>query len=374
MKIAAILYKSNTLANGEHPIVLRISQDKVRKYVFLGISSPIELWDSKKNAPKRNHPNKELIEKIIIQAINTYRTKLLELELVSQQKVVTPSILIQAVEADRGKKATSTVFSFFDLIIARFLQAGKVGNANVYTDTKRSLKNFTAKTDLFFTDIDQKFLNNYEVFLRGANLAETSMSVYFRTLRALFNKAIQENLINVNIYPFKEFSVAKFNTATKKRAITREEMKRIEDLEIDPASSLAEARRYFLFSFYALGINFRDTAELQWKDLVNDYIVYTRAKTGRIIQFKLLSPAKAIIEHYRPTTGGHPENYIFPFLNRLTHITPLQIDNRVTKVLTKVNRDLKEIGRLAWTGAKLTTNVSRHSCATGLRDMGFLFL
>ena len=37
MKIAVILYKTNTLANGEHPLMVRITQNKTRKYISLGI-------------------------------------------------------------------------------------------------------------------------------------------------------------------------------------------------------------------------------------------------------------------------------------------------------------------------------------------------
>jgi integrase len=368
MKIAVILYTYKTLSNGDHPLVLRIAHKKEKALVWLSISCSKELWDDKKNTPKRHHPNKELIENIITQTINAYSTKLLEL--VSKQQVVTPHTLIQALQADTRKEEASKIFPFFDQIIDRLLQAGKVGNANVYKDTERSLKLFIPSTDLLFTDIDQGFLHKYEIYLRKLDLAETSMSVYFRTLRALFNKAIQEKLINLNDYPFKEFSVAKFNTITKKRAITKEELKKIENLEIDPASPLSETRHYFMFSYYGQGINFIDIAQLQWKNIVQDRIEYTRAKTGKIIQFKLLPPAKAIIEHYRPLTGNHPDHYIFPILNRLKHVTPLQIDNRVAKVLKRVNSELKEIARLAQIDANLTTYVARHTYATVLKKSG----
>jgi integrase len=370
IKIAAILYTSNQLSNGEHPIVLRISQAKVRKYVFLGISCPKDLWDPKKNIPKRSHPRQGLFEKIIHQSIHTYHTKLLELELVNKQQVITPHDLLQALQADSRKEEASKVFPFFDQVIDRLLQADKVGTAHVYKDTKRSLKLFTPSTELLFTDIDQAFLHNYELYLRKLGLAQTSMSVYFRTLRALFNKAIQEKAINLNAYPFKEFNIAKFNTATKKRAITKEELKKIENLVLDPVSPLAESRHYFLFSYYGQGINFKDIAQLQWKDLVQDRISYTRAKTGKIIQFKLLPPAKAIIEHYRPLTGNHPENYIFPIINRLKHVTAIQIDNRITKVRKRVNNEMRKIARLAQVDANPTTYVPRHTYATVLKKSG----
>ncbi len=370
MKIAVILYKPNTLANGEHPIVLRISQDKERKYVFLNISCSIELWDSVNNIPRKKHPNCEIIQKVINQTINTYRTKLLELELVNQQKVITPSMLVQAVKASSSKEEARKVFSFFDQIIDRLLQIGKVGSAAGYKDTKRCLKLFTNSTNLLFSEIDQTFLNNYEAFLRKRGLAETSMAVYFRTLRALFNKAIKEKLVSPNYYPFKEFSVSKFNTSTRKRAFTLEEMKKIADLKIDPTSSLWISRLYFLFGYYGQGINFLDIAKLQWKNLENDYIFYARSKTGSIIQFKLFAPAKAMIEHYRPLTGNHPDNYIFPILDRLKHITPMQIRDRVAKVRKKMNNDMRQVAKLAGVEGNPTSYVYRHTYATAANDLG----
>jgi hypothetical protein len=76
MKIAVILYTHKILPNSEHPLVLRIAHKKERALVWLGVSCSKELWDDKKNTPKRHHPNKELIENITTQAINTYRNKL----------------------------------------------------------------------------------------------------------------------------------------------------------------------------------------------------------------------------------------------------------------------------------------------------------
>jgi ribosomal protein S7 len=73
-----------------------------------------------KNIPKRHHPNKELFEKIINQAINTYRTKLLELELVTEKKVVTPQILIKAVEIITSKEEASKVFHFLIKLLVGF--------------------------------------------------------------------------------------------------------------------------------------------------------------------------------------------------------------------------------------------------------------
>ncbi|MBC7653004.1 MAG: hypothetical protein H7098_00855, partial [Oligoflexus sp.] len=45
--IKAYLYKSKTLSNGEHPIMLRVTKNRVRKYISLGISSFLKDWNEK---------------------------------------------------------------------------------------------------------------------------------------------------------------------------------------------------------------------------------------------------------------------------------------------------------------------------------------
>lgn len=64
--INAVCYKSKTLSNSEHPIMLRITKNGKRKYISLSISVNAINWDFKKNEPKPNYSNKEYIKKIIL--------------------------------------------------------------------------------------------------------------------------------------------------------------------------------------------------------------------------------------------------------------------------------------------------------------------
>lgn len=74
--INVICYKSKTLANGEHPLVIRISKDSKKSYKYLGISVNPKHWDFKKNEPKPNCPNRERILKIIIDKKAKYHTQI----------------------------------------------------------------------------------------------------------------------------------------------------------------------------------------------------------------------------------------------------------------------------------------------------------
>lgn len=50
--IKVLCYKSKTLSNGEHPLMLCVCKDRKRKFQSLGISIKAELWDFKTNQPK----------------------------------------------------------------------------------------------------------------------------------------------------------------------------------------------------------------------------------------------------------------------------------------------------------------------------------
>jgi len=63
--VNVVCYKSKTLANGEHPLMIRLCQGRKLKYLSLGISILPQFWDFDKNKPRRNCPNKELINNLI---------------------------------------------------------------------------------------------------------------------------------------------------------------------------------------------------------------------------------------------------------------------------------------------------------------------
>jgi len=57
--------------------MLRVTKDRKRKYVSLGISVKPEHWDFSKNQPKADCPNREFIELLIAESLHfdNYRVK-----------------------------------------------------------------------------------------------------------------------------------------------------------------------------------------------------------------------------------------------------------------------------------------------------------
>lgn len=76
------------------------------------------------------------------------------------------------------------------------------------------------------------------------------------------------------------------------------------------------------------------------------------------------------MERYKALSGSNPNNYVFPILYSERHITPIQIDNRIQALTSRINKNLKEIGRITGIETPLTTYVARHSYATILKTSG----
>lgn len=363
--IKVILRTKKTLSNGEHPIVVRIIKDRKARFIFTKQSCHPDLWDFKENKPKKKHPNKVALELFI-----------------EKQKVEAQKIILN--HNQEGSNFTSesfkmefkasskkiTFFTFLDRVITDLEKQGKIGNANIYKDCRRSLKKFRNNQDLHFTDIDVRFLNRYEQNFFERGIKPNTVSVYMRTIRSLFNKAISEKYVKRDIYPFHDYKVSKLLTETPKRALTKEQIDKIINLKIEDWTILLDAKNYFLFSYYNRGMNITDIAYLKWENVNDERLNYIRAKTGKSYNIGLLEPAKKILEFYKPYMNGRKTNYVFPILDQEKHKTPQQIANRVKKMTKLVNRNLKVIAEMTNLDFHLTTYVARHSYATILKRKG----
>jgi integrase len=362
--ISVICYKSKALANGEYPLVVRITKDGNRSYKYLGISLEAQHWDFKKNEPKPTCPNREHILKIIQDKKAEYQTQVLEFK--TSRKNFTASTLIKATEQ---ATVTKTVDMFYRELIVHYKSIGKIGNSNIYRDSYNSIKTFkkTDKLDFLFTEIDLSWLNEYEKFLISCNKAETTMSLLFRTLRSAFNKAIEQNLVRNEDYPFKNFKMSKFNIKTKKRAISKEEIRKILQLDLSDEKELVQlSRDIFIFSYLQGGISFTDIASLTAENIINGRLEYSRKKTNTMINVPLQKESIRLIHKYADDKRG----YLFPILNKQIHKTPIQKYSRIQKKIKQINYSLKKIAEKVGIEIKLTTYVARHSYATVLKRSG----
>lgn len=362
--INVVCYKWKILANGEYPLMLRICKDGKKKYQSLGISVLPRYWDFTRNKPKPNCPNKEYIQKIILDKQTELQQRMLEFN--SEHKEYTTTTLLN----DENKKfELKTVSQFYQELIEQCKSNDKCGNRLIYKSSYNSLKVFTKnQLDIPFSAIDVSWLNKYEKWLRSKGNKETTMSLMFRTLRSAYNKAIKAKCARKSDYPFDEYKINKFDTKTQKRAIAKTEvLKFTKEVEnIGKRQYVQLSKDIFIFSYLCGGINFTDIANLTKANITNGRLHYIRQKTGKLIKLGISEEAMQIIKKYESESKG----YLFPILNTNIHKTPLQKQNRIHKMLGKINKNLKLIATQLNVDANMTTYVARHSFASVLKKSG----
>lgn len=348
------------------PIVLRVFKDGKKKIVRMGISVYPEHWDATKNKIKSNCPNKEYLDSIITGSLSKYQKQILEFQSIGKDYS-----LNQLIEAVDKPLRNISVSEYLESIIQGLMKENRVGNATHYQALYNSLEKFSKINQLQFVDIDVAFLNKYETHLRGIGNKGNTISIKMRTLKAVYNRAVKDNVIKQDYYPFNDYNVSKLKDATRKRSISKEDIQKIIDLDVKvitkrPQSLIQFSKDLFLFSYLGCGINMVDIAHLRKENIFDNRVMYKRHKTGKQISFLLHPLAKDIMEKYNSNLTG----YIFPILDDSVHTTAEQQFRRIKKITYVANKNLKKIGDAIGLQIPLTTYVSRHSFATILKRSG----
>ena len=364
-----ICYRQKTLKNGKHPLMIRVAKNGKTKYKSLGISVHSDHWDFQKNRPLPKCPNRELILKIILEKEVEFQKEILELA--SMQKEYTASSLIAA---KTNQVTTKSVGSFFEELVGQLKKVDRINCAGSFKSTWNSLKKFCGNDlDFPFSYLDVEFLGKYEQWLKSQNYTEVTMFSIFKNIRTAYNKAIAAKCTSKSSYPFEEFKLSKFDTKTQKRAISKDAIKKI--MEVDLSNELYYtqfSRDMFIFSYLCSGINLADIARLKIENMKDNKLMYIRKKTKKKINTPLSDETLQIIQKYA-AGKTKPSDYIFPIFDDTLHKTEVQKHHRLHKVLGKVNPSLKIVTRLAGLNVNLTTYVARHSFATVLKNSGVNF-
>ena len=367
--VEAICFNYRPKKDNTYPIMLRLTKSGKRKYVSLGVSVKEENWDFNKNIPKRNCPDRDLILSIIEKRTAEYRAQINEY--LVENKDYTLETLVQRAESSARNM---TVGNYLDLFISQLVKENRLGYAESFKGLKSSLLLYCKSLDIKFSAIDNQWLKGYELHLKKGGKARNTIGIRFRSLRALYNKAIADEVVKRDYYPFDTFRVSQFHEQTKKRAIKREDIKKIIDLDLRTITNyrspyLELGRDLFIFSYLSCGINLADMARIRYADIFNDRLQYHRKKTNKLITCKLQEPALKIVEKYRKEKIS-PEDYIFPILDRKLHKTETQIRDKIRKANKATNKALHKIEEKLGLPIELTTYVARHSFATVLKRSG----
>ncbi len=355
--VQVLLRTHKTNKDGEHPIYLRVIKDRQARFMAIGANCAPQLWDVKANLPKKKHP---LFHELVV-AIETKKMEANKLLLDFSNDKIDYSVDQIKQNLQQSSKAKQQALQFFDTVIKSLKDAERIGTAEIFQSTKKSLFNFRKEKDFAFTEITPSFLGKYEEYCITRGNALTTRSVYMRTFQRLVNMAKAEKFVKKDFDPFNEYGFTKFRQPkTRKRAIPKDDVMSIKGYEAEEHSSLFHAKNYFLFSYYTRGINFTDLAKLKWSDITYNRLNYVRTKSKKPFSIGLLEPAAEILAFYKEHYYAGPDSFIFPILNP-EFLAPVSVKNRIKKMLGQVNKDLKIIFRICWIGREKADHVCREA-------------
>lgn len=253
----------------------------------------------------------------------------------------------------RRRCENDTLAGFMKSIIQRLKEQGRLRTRETYQCTLDSFMRFRKGEEIILDEMTQETVKAYETYLKKAHLCLNTISFYMRVLRAVYNRAVEEEL-TTQCFPFRHVYTGMERTV--KRAVPMSVIRRIKDKELQPGSSIDYARDMFLLSFYTRGMSFIDMAYLRKRDLRDGILTYRRKKTGQRLSVKWEKCMQKIMEKYPP----NPTEYLFPIITSAGEDERL----RYRSSLSLVNRKLKTLSALVCSPYPLSMHVARHSWAS----------
>lgn len=346
-------------ADGKCSVKIKVTHKRNRKYFSTGIDLLPEEFERIMTAQRRTRDEKEILKQL-----DFYKRK--AKTVIDGLKVFTFATFKEGYFESRD--INNDVSFAFDKRIDELKGNGKIGTAITYECAKKSLSDFTPK--LTFAEITPTWLRKYENCMLDKGRSITTVSMYLRSLRAIFNN---QN-IDKSIYPFGR-GKGKYSIPTGrnvKKALTLEEVAKIYNYE-PKNDSQAMARDYWMFLYLCNGMNVKDFCLLKWENIDGDILHYERAKTSTTerdkkgIRIALKPESKSIIRKW-----GNPSlnktDYIFPHLKA---DMPPERQRQIYQQLTKtINKYIQAIANELEMPHHVTTYSARHSFATVLKRSG----
>ena len=180
-------------------------------------------------------------------------------------------------------------------------------------------------------------------------ISQSTVGIYLRSLRAVFNNAIDKGYIDRSIYPFKKDTNKKAAAITssgrrEQHLLDVNQINTLLNLSLVPHSRAEFGRDFYLISFLCYGANLTDILSFKNTNITNDYIVFDRSKTKttkinkKKITIYIVPLLRQLMEKYKQPEG----DLYFPFLNGFTDNAERKKE-RMRNLIKKMNLGLKFI-------------------------------
>lgn len=273
---------------------------------------------------------------------------------------------------DEVSPAKDYIAVSFISYIKNLLIEERIGTALSYRDAYTSLKEFRGNVP--FSAITKQYLIQYERWMIYQNKSsKATVGIKLRSLRAVFNEAIEQELVPREIYPFgkKKYKIPSGKKA--KKSLERSEVQKMYEYEPED-EHIQRAKAYWFFCYFGNGMNPKDFAYLKYKNIDGEFLHFIRAKTERsmkddpiIITAYINDDMQNIIEKWG-NKDRSPNNYIFPVLD--PSMSAMEQYSRVRTLTKFISDGTAFIGEEMEISKKPNNMACRHSFATHSKESG----
>ncbi|WP_462224796.1 site-specific integrase [Flavobacterium sp.] len=346
IKILFVLDKSKSNSKGLAPLRCRLTYRGRRKPFTIGLFINPNNWNSKKQLVHPPNEENNITNSHLSLIKNKINQAFLMLKIQEKEFDVEDIYNIFLGESSKSNKSILQLFQEHNDKVEKLVGTDyALPTFWKFRQAKALLiefiKNYFNKSDYLFDDLNLKFIQDYEFFLKtNKKLALATVNKTIQRFRKIVKVAISEDIIKSD--PFILYKV----TRAKKEIIflTKEELFNLENYNF-AQSRLNIVKDLFVFCCYT-GLAYNEMSNLKKEHIIvgfdkMEWIQMKREKTDRLLSIPLLPNAKAIIDKYQL------DDYLLPKLSN-----------------QKVNSYLKEISEIVGINKNLTHHVARKTFAS----------
>lgn len=348
-------------ANGKYPVKLRVYDNVLKHQKLLPTSFEFtkdefsSIWETL----KPRGVNKEL----------QIQLKALENKTIQTAESLS-EFTIENLEDklyNRRLSNKNDVSHWYSLAIEQYSKNSQIGTASNYELSIKSLLEFHKKNNLNFNSITPQWLRDYERYMvEIKKRSRTTVGIYLRPLRAIFNTVIAQKIINPDQYPFGKRKYTIPAPKSTKKALSKEQLKIL--FETEPKTQdQRRAKAFWFFSYACNGMNIKDIACLQYKNIDGDILQFRRAKTSNTnssqapVIVYLNEYTKSVIDIYGNRIKS-PDQYVFSIIDHKS--APEERHRQLKNFIRYINQHFGSFAQELGIEEHVSSYWARHSFAT----------
>jgi integrase len=340
--------------DGTVPVWLRITENRRSRFMNTGVSVRPDQWNPERGKVRKNHIASDSLNS----RLDTFMVKVLNTlaELERDNRSSADNLSNQL----KRNNTLDYLHEYAALLVDQLTASKQYHSVSNYKSSIVKFMEFRKGKPTPMTEIDSEMLNDFVLWMKHVNgNGGNTVKIRITDLRWTLKKAAKEGLIK-SVPDVDAIRQVK----SKKTKLHPDQIRAIEDLDLEQGSSLWHTRNYFLFSYYYAGIRWGDVCTMKWSNIVDGRLTYVMKKTGNSpAPFRLPEAIRKIVDLYR-RLDQQPDDFIFPILAKGRDYSDWDfLERQIKSRNTRVGINLKELVKLAGIEAKVSFHVARHSAA-----------